>query len=152
MDEVTIEQEIAARQEFQKAWLIAMDERDALHAQIAHLVKWNTALSTEVTELRVTLAQLRELYVDREHDLAHEFKRANDAEAELDALRALAGDLRAEVDTTKQFARDTRNELDALRSTLIEMRDYINRNDQLMASERWLLSTIEAALPGDSSK
>ena len=42
-------------------------------------------------------------------------------------------------------------ERDMLRGALAEMREYINRNDQLMASERWLLSTIEAALPTDNT-
>ncbi len=80
MDAITIEQEIAAKQEFQKAWLIALDERDAARTSA-------TMRRAEADELRNTLAQLRELYTDREHDLAHEFKRANDAEAERDALR-----------------------------------------------------------------
>jgi hypothetical protein len=44
-----------------------------------------------------------------------------------------------------------RAEADALRGALAEMGAYINKYVTLTDTERWLLSTIEAALPSDNS-
>ena len=89
---------------------------------------------------------------DNSAQVAQLFNEIRDQRDAAIAERARYGDMMTERLGKCENERDAaRAEAAALRGALAEMGAYINKYVTLTDTERWLLSTIEAALPSDNS-